>query len=594
MDKQTFKLFIAITTSVLTPSVYAVTLGFSPTDPDANASVGTPYSVDLTVSGLDGAVALGDYDLNVGFQTDNVSLTVNDVVLGNQLQLSEVESLSDISIENGQLNLSEVSLNDAAILSAEQADNFTLGTLTFTPTTTGDSALGISVNALADQNGESLGLPDIESGSISVNPNIRNNSNLTDSQKDTGLGLLNVCNGLNRIESLTGEQQELRAVACAISGNTQENGHDLQNIAAEETFAAASMAIKTASVQSSAITTQLSNRRLGINGFRAKNFKLVQNGELLSLAALGLAGAMGGAAGDDEGSSAMSERLGGFVNASANFGEMDASSREDAFNFNREEVIVGLDYLFSEQWVAGAALGYAYYNANFQKSALVAGGSTKAHNYSASLYSSYYIGDFYIDGVATYTRSDIAIQRKISLTDNGLNINTAAQSSPESDQFAVSLGIGHLFHNSGVDFGPYLRLAYLNLDIDQYREKGASNGLNLAVANQQVESLESVLGAQISYAWSQSFGVLTPQISVDWHHEFMEDQRVVKTSYVVDPNRNNLPTTSDSPDRDFASLSVGVNAVFRHSLQAALTYQTVLGQHNVESHAFTAGIRLAF
>jgi hypothetical protein len=67
----------------------------------------------------------------------------------------------------GTTELFELSLDDPSTLLSSQPASFTLATLTFDAVGTGTSALGLSVNALGDQNGNSLSAT-LQNGSITV------------------------------------------------------------------------------------------------------------------------------------------------------------------------------------------------------------------------------------------------------------------------------------------------------------------------------------------------------------------------------------------------------------------------------------------
>jgi len=103
-----------------------------------------------------------------------------------------------------------------------------------------------------------------------------------------------------------------------------------------------------------------------------------------------------------------------------------------------------------------------------------------------------------------------------------------------------------------------------------------------------------VLGAQVSYAFSQSFGVLVPQGQVGWVHEFENDSEQFSAVYVDDPNQNQLLAETNDPDRDYFELGLGVSAVFKRGTQAFVYYDTVLGFDDVTDHVFTVGGRMEF
>ena len=103
-----------------------------------------------------------------------------------------------------------------------------------------------------------------------------------------------------------------------------------------------------------------------------------------------------------------------------------------------------------------------------------------------------------------------------------------------------------------------------------------------------------MVGAQISYAFSQSFGIIVPHFRIEWHHEYFDSVREFSISYVNDPRNNTLSLKSDRLDGDYFNIGVGVSADLKGGIQAFLDYETVLELKNVESHIFTAGLRVEF
>lgn len=160
---------------------HAITIGFVPSA--QSVAVGTPASVDLTISGLGDftAPSLGTFDLDVSY--DPAILSFSGIVfgpfLGEEL-LGEATSSFDGSVA-GVVNLFELSLLEADSLSCTlcvppflddiQPGSFVLATLTFDALATGTSVLGLSINALGDAFGDSLAAS-IGTGSVNVVPNV--------------------------------------------------------------------------------------------------------------------------------------------------------------------------------------------------------------------------------------------------------------------------------------------------------------------------------------------------------------------------------------------------------------------------------------
>ena len=133
----------------------AITLSLNPSS--TNPSVGSTLMVDVDISGLGSGTApsLGAYDLDIGFDTGVLSL-LGAPVFGNQLDLG-FGSLTDFIPGSGTINLSEVSLAfDPADLDDNQADSFTLATLSFDVIGPGTSLLTLGIIDLGDANGDPL------------------------------------------------------------------------------------------------------------------------------------------------------------------------------------------------------------------------------------------------------------------------------------------------------------------------------------------------------------------------------------------------------------------------------------------------------
>ena len=415
---------------------------------------------------------------------------------------------------------------------------------------------------------------------------------LTSLQRVTGAGIQAVCGGLkSQGAELTSNpqsaQQDLfnQCNAMVQTGNQIQNsgptstannslglgsaglGSALQNVATEEMATPSKISTNTLSGQVSSI-----------------------NSHLLKLHTLG------GGSGDDEGS-LLSKRLSTFLNVVGGFGDINGTAQENAANFNNAGMILGADYRITDHFLSGLAFGYSHLNADYQTNIDVAGGNTNADVYNLSLFSTYDIEDFYVDGSFTYGWSNYDVSRRVVVLSNNSSstggTNSVASSNPNGDQYSAALGLGYNFHRAALNMSPVVRVNYFHGQIDSYSEQGAF-GLNLDVNKQNFESLQSSLGGQISYAFSQSFGVITPQASFSWNHEFMNDSRNITARYSADPNFISFNAVTNSPDRDFVILGAGVSSVLQGGVQLLFNYQTLLGYDRVTSHGFTGGVRLEF
>jgi hypothetical protein len=170
-NRARFGLACAVIAVVVTtaPRAEAATIGFVPAS--QTVSAGDPTAVDLVIAGLapSADTALGAFDLDVTFDPARLSFT--GLTFGPFLGdpgLGEAVTGFDASTP-GVLNRFEVSLLLPAELQALQPGSFVQATLDFTAAAVGSSALGLTLNALADEYGNPLAAT-LESGSILVTP----------------------------------------------------------------------------------------------------------------------------------------------------------------------------------------------------------------------------------------------------------------------------------------------------------------------------------------------------------------------------------------------------------------------------------------
>jgi uncharacterized protein YhjY with autotransporter beta-barrel domain len=369
----------------------------------------------------------------------------------------------------------------------------------------------------------------------------------------------------------------------------------LQQIATEEFANTESVANEIATNRQDPVIARLVAVRSGIAGFTVQglspdNAEQIADNEWLD----SVQGMRGGSAGNDTLGSAWS----GFLNFSYGIGSRDQTERSNGFDYDSYNVTLGGDYRFGSNVVVGAALNYYRVDSAFDQEPTVAGGDLDTDGWGGTAYATYYGERFYIDGLAGYAVSDYDIRRNIIIASNNPDIGSIAAEATgatNSADYAVSVGAGGYFGQGGFGWGPYGRLTFTRVDIDSYQEKGAEHvGLNLDVEEQDWTSLISALGAQFSYTFSQSYGVIAPQLQLGWVHQFENDSQDIVATYTADPRQFALVATTDDPDRDYAELGLAVTAVFQGGSQVFFSYDTLLGFELLTSHLFTVGGRLEF
>lgn len=439
----------------------------------------------------------------------------------------------------------------------------------------------------------------------------------TELQSNTGTSVQRTCMGLSGLgDERTMLQQDLfercRELVQTAPGTPDEFNLGLQpaelnaalqQVATEEAAAAGSLATEISSANAATVISRLVAVRRGVSGFGLSGLNLQnthgQQAAMTGVESYSGLGQSGGGAGDDT-SSFLGGKLGVFINGNIGTGDKDETEREDGFDFDIWAITVGADYRLTDNLVLGGAFTFNNLDTDFDTTPTVSGGEVEADGWNLTFYGTHYGDNYYVDGLIGFGQSDYDLNRRI-LYQPGMGAanpvpgprDRTAKADTDSDEFAVSIGGGYSFSGGGFTYGPFARLEYVTLDIDGYKETGAQ-GLNLQVEEQDIDSFQSVLGGEVSYALSTGFGVLVPQARLGWVHEFADDDRRIKATYINDPNQFQLVAQTDAPDRDYGTLLIGLSGVFQGGAQAFLAYETVLGLRDIEEHLFTIGGRIDF
>ncbi|MGH8613859.1 MAG: autotransporter outer membrane beta-barrel domain-containing protein, partial [Gammaproteobacteria bacterium] len=299
----------------------------------------------------------------------------------------------------------------------------------------------------------------------------------------------------------------------------------------------------------------------------------------------------GGAAGD--GSSALPGRFGAFVNGIYNFGDVDSTFDQVGFDYDGGGVTAGADYRFTDDLIAGVGFNYIHSAADFDGD----GGDLDSDSYNGLVYGTYYLPDgVYVDGIATFGGINYDSTRNIRYrldTEPTGGVNTQATAESNGWQYSVSGGLGYNYALGEVTLNPYARASYVNLDVDGFTEQGG-DGWAMRFEDQEVESVTTTLGAQLSHSISTTFGVLLPYVQGEWHHEFEDDGRDIIVRFVG--SGGNLPfnTVTEGPDRNYFTVGAGVSGTFAHGITGFFNYDALLGYDDIDSHLFTVGARMEF
>lgn len=363
----------------------------------------------------------------------------------------------------------------------------------------------------------------------------------------------------------------------------------LQEIAGEETLAQGSIATDTMSGQNAMIGNRISGllAKLGNANYSDPDEYYANNSRILGM----------GASGDDVG---LSEDFSIFANVSVGSGEKDVTDRENGFDLDATTFIVGADYRLNNTTVVGASIGWETYDADYTVNQRVSGGDMSVDTTTLSLYGLYSQENYYMSAIVGYGNSDFDTSRNVQYASNNPNpnlngANRRLSSTSESNQTNVSLTMGYQMVSEATTISPYVKLSYLDVEIDDFAEVDSSGGgLGLRYDAQNIESFRGILGVQASWIISQDFGVFSPYVIAEWHNEFKDEPNTITFQYIHDPRNNQISFESDTVDKSFFNLTVGTSLVLPNSFQLYADFSSIVGFDDFDYSSVNFGIRRAF
>ena len=428
-----------------------------------------------------------------------------------------------------------------------------------------------------------------------INGGIIDRAGLSKNQKSIAKAMDAMCialAGIGEGEGRSAEQDDmLRTCGLLETDDLTVVAASLDLLAHEEVSAQGRLIIATAKHQSASIHRRLVALRGGARGVNLSGLNIRIDGQTLPesvVTALFGGNAQGGSAGEAHG---IASRWGSFVNATVIAGDKDKTGKETGFNFRSEGITAGADYRISDKLVVGGALGYAGKDSDFKGNA----GNMDIDNWHLSTYGSYYRSEaFYLDGLIRLGKNNIDTRRRINLPGDPLQEGVGDTTGWE---YAISLSGGYEYSRNALTFGPYGRLGYIRTSINSYTESasnpgGTGSGSVLTIDNQDVDSITAALGSQLSYAISARNAVYLLQLNGEWEHEFRDNSRTIAAQFAYDPTRTSFDIASDSPDRNYFNLGLGVTAVFANGRSGFLHYESRLGQDTVRQYWINGGIRI--
>ena len=267
-----------------------------------------------------------------------------------------------------------------------------------------------------------------------------------------------------------------------------------------------------------------------------------------------------------------------------NTGVWGSRGRDDVTSFYKYSLggfTLGIDHRISDEFIAGLSAGYIHTRLDFERMA----DKGSSDSYKAALYGNYSAGSWYTDGILSYASNSYETDRVITVG----GITRTAKGDFNGQELAAYIEEGYVLTCKKFFIRPMAAIQVTHIRMDDYTETGAG-ALNLAVKSRSVDSYLGSVGLRVSRPVKKSDNLfISPEVRMNWTHEFSNDDRAIKTSFAGVPG-SSFVVAGDKPVRNNVILGLGINALFKESFNFYINYDVSLSRDYTD-HALVCGLR---
>ncbi|MER8753113.1 putative Ig domain-containing protein [Mesorhizobium sp. M1050] len=265
-----------------------------------------------------------------------------------------------------------------------------------------------------------------------------------------------------------------------------------------------------------------------------------------------------------------------WTGGSINIGERDG---DDGYKFETTGLSAGVDYRLNRAFAIGLGIGYGHDVSDIGDN----GSRSTGKAYTAGLYASYHPGqDYFIDGLVGYQWLSFDSQRYLT---SGGGFATGER---DGGQWFASVSAGRKFEIQEWQISPYARLDIAKATLDAFAESGDPSSA-LHYGEQDISTTTGNLGLTLAYGFAADFGVVSPQVRIEYQHDFQGDSAI--TMNYADMFGGPIYHTSiDGLGKDRFMLGLGVNVQTVQDFNVRLEYRGLFGSDGDTDNGFLVNL----
>ena len=264
--------------------------------------------------------------------------------------------------------------------------------------------------------------------------------------------------------------------------------------------------------------------------------------------------------------------------------ERNQTGKEAGYESTNLGALLGFGYRVNNDLNLGVALNWSSYEVDFAEK----GGNLDSDISGLTGFLSYYKGAFHADVQAGYTSGDTEAKRVFDFPETSV-----ALSDYGSNQWNLSTQLEWAWQPGAWGVRPFVRLDYLNTDVDAFTETGSSIW-NTSAGKQNHKLLNSSVGLDTSYTLTKPWGVIIPSLKLSAINQSNINNDAVNFQLVDASSLGNFQLRADSADSMFYEWTFSTAIVLPNGVSTFISARSVSSYSESSAYQITGGINWEF
>jgi outer membrane autotransporter protein len=264
-------------------------------------------------------------------------------------------------------------------------------------------------------------------------------------------------------------------------------------------------------------------------------------------------------------------RLALWARGFGSWNSLDGDSNAPGFEETQYGLLFGADYSFEGNWFMGLTGGYFDSEGDFDDFGARSGAGIDYHGLQLAAYGGYDDSIFYVRGILAYGNYDGESTR---LVDEPGGITGQLTGDPSSNVMSFYGETGYRFALGSTGHAtPFAGLSVAGAHLDGFTERDSdATGAALEVSDAEANSLATVLGLRLDAALPAGTGLLLPELSLAWSHEFGDTRQDLEMSFAGAPAGSSFDVEGSDVARDSLLVDAGAKVQLSGNLEVGVFY----------------------